>query len=581
MNWNIGTKLIEVNKWDSNKQRLVKAKIQVTFTQKNLIIYSSDGVIQRQEQVKEICKNPKVLTNMEQIQYFQWQGKYGQEKRKQGKWTVTWDGQALLEVGGYYKDGLKEGLWTEPNKNYWSKAQVYENGEYFEEQKCGKWKYIYNNNVIGCGLYNEQFKKNGKWIELSDSFSDDSRVIYNGEYKNGKKIGRWDICYTKYSSYPFLYIGGGSYDERGEEIKLGKWVELSEGFFKCSQVTENGEYKNGNKIGRWDIQGHGIKTGDWIEISNGFFEYSQVTYIGEYQNGKKFGGGSYEEGGIKFGIWIEVQDGFKWDSQVTYYGKYINGRKVGRWDIWYKENKQNLKIGGGCYEEGSNEIKLGNWVLLYDGFFSKFQVTYHGEYKDGQKVGRWDIFWNYKGYNTQIGGGSYDDQGDQLKFGSWVELWDRFDCQTQVTYIGEYNNGNKVRKWDIWQKVNEENVKIGGGAYDEKGIKLGNWMEISNGFNRDSEITYDGRYDNGIKVGRWDIWYQDWRKEKNEKIGGGLYSEEGDGIKLGSWIEVSDEFGYYNQIIYIGEYKNGNKVGKWVEMNIRRNQKCREMNYDN
>lgn len=50
-----------------------------------------------------------------------------------------------------------------------------------------------------------------------------------------------------------LFSGGGSYDEEGQEIKIGKWTEKSDGYLDRSQVTYNGEYKNDKKVGRWDI----------------------------------------------------------------------------------------------------------------------------------------------------------------------------------------------------------------------------------------------------------------------------------------------------------------------------------------
>ncbi|CAD8117663.1 unnamed protein product [Paramecium primaurelia] len=47
--------------------------------------------------------------------------------------------------------------------------------------------------------------------------------------------------------------GGGSYDEEDGEIKIGKWIELKEGFSKDSQILYQGEYQNGKKLGRWEI----------------------------------------------------------------------------------------------------------------------------------------------------------------------------------------------------------------------------------------------------------------------------------------------------------------------------------------
>ncbi|CAK67651.1 unnamed protein product (macronuclear) [Paramecium tetraurelia] len=56
------------------------------------------------------------------------------------------------------------------------------------------------------------------------------------------------------------------------------------------------------------------------------------------------GGGSYDEEGNKLGNWVEVSEDFSEESQVTYVGVYNNGKKVGRWDIWYQEDDENIKM---------------------------------------------------------------------------------------------------------------------------------------------------------------------------------------------------------------------------------------------
>lgn len=43
--------------------------------------------------------------------------------------------------------------------------------------------------------------------------------------------------------------------------------------------------------------------------------------------------------------------------------------------------------------------------------------------------------------------------------------------------------------------------------------------------------------------------------------GGGFYNDEG--MKLGKWVEVSDRFPRYPGVTYNGEYKYDKKVGIW------------------
>lgn len=54
-----------------------------------------------------------------------------------------------------------------------------------------------------------------------------------------------------------MVSGGGSFDEQGYGIKIGKWVELIDGFGLNGQVTYIGEYINGKKVGRWNITFNG------------------------------------------------------------------------------------------------------------------------------------------------------------------------------------------------------------------------------------------------------------------------------------------------------------------------------------
>ncbi|CAD8087580.1 unnamed protein product [Paramecium primaurelia] len=479
-----GTVDLEVNKWDQIQQRLVKVKIQLTITQDNQIICLYEGVILKKQVIiymfqsqiiQDNYLNPEVL-NLEQIKHLQWQGEYCQNKRKFGKWIAIWNGEALLEVGGYYESGLKQGLWKELINQYWSHATIYQSGDYFNDQKQGIWTYNYNNEKIGGGSYNSQGQKDGKWIELKDRFYNESQVTYSGVYKNGKKVSIWE------TKYEHKQIGGGSYDYGDEGIKVGRWIELSDGFYKYSQVTYNGEYKSGKKVGRWDIKCEGklMQPYDMLKFS---------------------GGGSYNNGGdeFKIGRWIELSDGFRWNSQISFEGEYINNTKIGRWNIF----------GGGFYDEDGNGFKIGRWIELSDEFWSGSQVTYNGEYKNGKKVGRWEIQHESK----KIGGGFYDEEGYGIKIGRWIELNDEFWSSSQVTYNGEYKNGRKVGRWEIYQKKGNRDQKkeyIGGGQYDERanGIKIGRWIELNDGFYDYSQVIHYGEYQNGTKIGRWQIQYE-------------------------------------------------------------------------
>ncbi|CAD8209882.1 unnamed protein product [Paramecium octaurelia] len=612
----------QVNSLNEITYLLSKTKIEIQYTDDNKIIYSQDEVILREEQNLDNLHIPEIFINIEQVRYLQWEGEYSQNQKKIGKWFNKWNGEALEEVGGYYQNGEKKGLWKEIFKNYWSQAQVLEIGEYVDNQKIGIWKYQYHEKTIGGGSYNRKGQKNGKWIDLSDEFWDHSQVTNN----------QW--------------IGGGSYDEGGSGIKIGKWVELSERFTNSSKITFIGEYKKDKKVGKWDIflrelemqnyrgnefivvvdsmkkkvmrlrleyglnnariiEKHqrlfimefinlviGLEDGIYIFVVSRQVYSSQITYIGQYENGKKIGrwdivdmgsnvgGGSYDDewNGIKLGRWIELSNNFGngiKQSKITYAGDYKYGKKIGRWDIKH----DGKDIGGGSYDERGDEIKIGRWVELsntYGNGIKQSKITYTGKYKQGKKVGRWNIQNNGKDMqkrNQQIfsGGGSYNEEGYEIKIGRWVELWKLFYMYQQVIWDGEYNYGKKVGRWDLLykEKSYEQFQKIGGGFYDERNNadKIGNWIELSDNFSDMSQLTYNGEYKNGKKCGRWEIYYR--KQGKYQQIGGGHYNNEGNqGTKNGKWAEVKDEFSDWNQYICKGEYQNGKKIGTWEDEDI-------------
>ncbi|CAD8089901.1 unnamed protein product [Paramecium sonneborni] len=368
----------------------------------------------------------------------------------------------------------------------------------------------------------------------------------------GMKVGSWDIKYCDLDGDgKQKEIGSGTYDQNG--IKIGKWIELDEGFKKDKQVTLSGEYNmKGQKIGRWNIL--------TLNYSN-----------------QLCGCINFDENGNKI---------YKTENKsIIFVGQFRNNAKIDRWDTLYKYNeKEYIKIGGGIYNQV--EIKVGKWIEMDVGFKKVKQVTYKGEYNiNGMKVGRWNINFAYleKDEYKEIGGGSYDQE--ENKIGKWIELDEEFDQQKQITYNGEYfMKGIKIGRWDInYCDLNGDGTYklIGGGQYDQKGIKIGKWAELDKEFNQSKNITYNGEYSSkGIKIGLWDINYCDRDGDgKYKLIGGGSFNQEG--TKIGRWTELNGIFSKYYQFTQSGEYnKKGKKIGVWIEMDIKNNKKHGKKKYD-
>ncbi|CAD8202415.1 unnamed protein product [Paramecium pentaurelia] len=182
--------------WDQNSIASIKrVKFQVIQTKEKEIQYVMNRLLLRKDQIQDTINKPEILINLEQIQHLNWIGDYGKQNQKIGKWTATWKGLILSDVGGYYSnEGKKQGKWIEIFQNYCEFVQVYEVGDYVDGFKKGTWKYIYEDEKIGGGEYNKQGKKNGKWIELGNEFYKYFKLTYNGRYQNGIKVGIWETC---------------------------------------------------------------------------------------------------------------------------------------------------------------------------------------------------------------------------------------------------------------------------------------------------------------------------------------------------------------------------------------------------
>ncbi|CAD8194517.1 unnamed protein product [Paramecium pentaurelia] len=456
-----------------------------------------------QPREKQSYTSSSTIRNLEQLKYLIWQGQYGNENQRIGRWRAYWRGEGL-NIGGYYDDkGKKQGIWIELFENYWDKCPVTYQGEYQNGCKRGIWSTFYMVQKIGGGLYNENELKNGKWIDLHENFNNTLQVIYQGEYLNGRKIGIWNI-----HSQQKLY-GIGYYDENGN--KNGKWITMSFYNLESGQSIEAGQYKNDKQVGRWNV----------------------------IQNNNLIGGGVYDENGIKKGMWIELDQN---DSEV---GEYINGKKVGMWDIIFR----NSITGGGQYNEQGE--KQGKWMELNENYNNYCQVIYVGEYERGIRNSKWKTIFEKK----MIGEGQYNSLG--MKQGLWVDLYDNFDYFCQVVHVGKYLDNQRYGQWQTVQ-LNMDMI-IGGGLYDENGMKNGYWIDLFENYQDVCQIVYIGQYKNGLKYGKWIT--QANNQYNAQEIGGGCY--DNDGQKQGKWIEIHENCSGYYQIILVGEYKDGIKQGRW------------------
>ncbi|CAD8197587.1 unnamed protein product [Paramecium pentaurelia] len=260
----------------------------------------------------------------------------------------------------------------------YSKFQVYEIGEYYNNVKCGFWKYFLNKKDMYIQSYDlaevdnemiktkpnhlqqqiqkrkqswsfgipilrrmgklnnlNQFKimsiKFGKQIELSYRFWRNSQNIFIGKYKNDKEIGTWDIYFNLHQcKLVFLIFQIKSQIEKAENMIVKAHKRLESG---QKQVMDFGvfigEYQNRKKVGMWNFPFFNWDYDKPIEVMQQLI--GQQNYgSGQYEQIKR---GDSNISQIKAGNWIELNDIFERNYQLKYHSEYQNGIKIGRLDI--------------------------------------------------------------------------------------------------------------------------------------------------------------------------------------------------------------------------------------------------------
>ncbi|CAD8184269.1 unnamed protein product [Paramecium octaurelia] len=267
-------------------------------------------------------------------------------------------------------------------------------------------------------------------------------------------------------------------------IKIGTWIELSASFYYHKQTIFQGEYKNGQKLGNGSVVSNILiyKAIRYMRVIGQLYNYLQkffLYFFRRIQKQKKIcfqryikfrGGGLYDlikdKGSIKNGNWIELSDGYFSEAQLTYKGEYKNNQKlvdgildIGRMDgFLFERMKDTIKnfSGGGLYSlvQGTDSIKIGKWVEFTAGFFCKSQVIYKGEYLNGNKIGIWDnLFRNEISEQFHLIGGELYYLREELgsfKGGKWIELSENYGNGvglSEVIYVGQYQNGKK--SWNL------------------------------------------------------------------------------------------------------------------------------------
>ncbi|CAD8121354.1 unnamed protein product [Paramecium sonneborni] len=351
--------------------------------------------------------------------------------------------------------------------------------------------------------------------------------------------------------------------------KVGKWIEILKQLSKNNQVTFSGTYECGFKVGRWNI--------NFANSVIGGGEYQEIQTLQEYYSEQlhEF----YEIDCIQQSTQGQELQDFSNQSTQNLANQEIQYKykKKGRWQELHELFSQEQQVTYiGNYEQGRkvgewqtylfknligkefyNEegLKHGQWSEVYFINNEKSIITFNGEYKKGEKIGLWNIL----DQKNLIGGGKYDNDG--LKKGQWKELFEQYSQKAQVTYSGEYKNGKKVGDWIIENKKSQNGNFHKKFSYNQEGQKIGYWIELNQIYQDDFLVFFSGDYKNGKKIGEWKL--NSVINKNNQIISqvAGKYDENG--LKIGNWVVVDKKYSFNNQITYSGVYIEGKKVGEW------------------
>ena len=216
-------------------------------------------------------------------------------------------------------------------------------GKYKIEGINGEGKeFILNTKIL---IFEGEYK-NGKKNGIGKEY-DNGNIVFEGEYKNGKKNGKgieYHYYYgqLEYNSKPYF---------RSEDDFCDRYNTI--GFFKVElKKAFEGEYKDGKRNGKGK------------EYWN-----NKLKFEGEYLDGKRWDG--------------KIEE-YNYNNALKFRGQYINGKKIGKkiGNITYNKNKiyKGEILNGKANGKGKE--------------YWKEELRFEGEYLNGKRNGKGKEYWN-------------------------------------------------------------------------------------------------------------------------------------------------------------------------------------------
>ena len=494
-------------------------------------------------------------------------------------------------------------------------------GEYLNGKRHGKGKEYLHNHLIFEGEY-----LNGKRHGKGKEFNIFDKVIFEGEYLNGKRwngkfinresIHIWDLRnfekkeinidnFDNFDSIESIESDENNGDNnnndkkdnndnievnnKDEKIRLFE-IKNGKGIIKKydeDRLIFEGEYLNGELNGKGKEYFH---YGYYDRDDGRMIYYGEIIiFEGEYLNGKKWNGKGYD---VDNKIACEIKNGK--GNIKSYYdsGKLhseceiLNGERNGKCKVYrYRELQlefewiyfNDKKWNGKEYDDYNHLIYEGEylnderWKGRVKEYTNKDKLLSEGEYLNGKK-------WNEKAYDnegnivSEIINGEKNFEIKKNKYHEWdntkiiyeknyiskegFKKGKEYNMKNVLLYEGEFLNSERNGKGKEYDEYHVGRLIYEGefldGKRDGKGKK----------YDYEGDLEFEGEFYNG-KI--WNGYGRDGCFEgefRNGKIYNTSSESKNNIIKNG---EGYVKFYRYGELIYEGEYKNGDKNGKGKE----------------
>jgi len=349
--------------------------------------------------------------------------------------------------------------------------------------------------------------KEGKIVRGKEYNIINKKVIFEGEYKNGK---RWEGTLNEYSKgvfdkkYKLVNYKDKTLHILLDEKKVKKEFD-GNGFireYKNNKLIFEGEYKN------------------WKRFKGKEFKNKELIFEGEYNDEKRYKGREYWE--YKFGKNI---------IDIIFKGEYKNGIK------WKGEIIELIKI---SLREKKFKYENGKKVL-------ESQTPQGSDLKNEEKE---------KNEFMLLKNDEYDKLKERtVKENNKIKFYNKID---ELIFCGDYTNGIKYKGFErefgrfgetYFIGYFQENKKFNGTEFDKNALTLfegefkDNKKYKGKEFNKEGELIFEGIYNN-----------------EEEKWNGKGYCKNKEFIFVDGKIEGNViTYDYINHELFEGEYKNGEK----------------------